>query len=339
MVAAASEDLQAFRRHRPMWADGEQTPETPDPSSSSSSPHQQQQHEHEQQERISWPLISFENTIQNVCCISFLLGLFFAASLLSLLFFFLYSPAKQALWPPLNIYAILLILFHLLEFLTTAIFNPSRVSVDCKLSFLLFLFSFFWSGGRNLSASLGVTGQKKDENLILSFFFLSAEAFLLNNGASYWYAQMMSITEHVLRERYLAKNGWEVRMMKDDRVRMCGLMVTMVGQGIRTMAMITAARSFNHRVSTDPKKQEDHRLVTHGVYRLLRHPSYFGFFWWSIGIQLFLANPCSLILFSFVLWSFFKARIQNEELHLIKFFGKAYVDYRSTTSTYIPFIR
>ncbi|EFP92536.2 uncharacterized protein PGTG_18534 [Puccinia graminis f. sp. tritici CRL 75-36-700-3] len=293
MVAAVTEDLQAFRRHRPMWADGEQTPETPDPSPSpSSSPHHQ--HEHEQEERISWPLISFENTIQNVCCISFLLGLFFASNLLSLLFFFLYSPAKQALWPPLNIYAILLILFHLLEFLTTAIFNPSRVSVD---------------------------------------------SFLLNNGASYWYAQMMSITEYVVRERYLGKDGWGLGILKDDRVRLGGLLVTMVGQGIRTMAMITAARSFNHRVSTDPKKQEDHRLVTHGVYRLLRHPSYFGFFWWSIGIQLFLANPCSLVLFSFVLWSFFKARIQNEELHLIKFFGKAYVDYRSTTSTYIPFIR
>ncbi|KAI9628056.1 hypothetical protein KEM48_011835 [Puccinia striiformis f. sp. tritici PST-130] len=122
-------------------------------------------------------------------------------------------------------------------------------------------------------------------------------------------------------------------------VRVLGLVISLGGQIIRSLAMITAANSFNHRVSTHSKKQDDHTLVTNGIYQFSRHPSYFGFFWWSIGIQLFLANPFSLAIFSFVLWSFFNSRIQNEELHLVKFFGKAYITYRSTIPTRIPFIK
>ena len=240
---------------------------------------------------ISWPLTSFANTIQNVCCISFLLG--FALALNTASFFSASSHNPHSLWPTLNAYSVLLIAFHLLEFLTTAIFNPSRVTVD---------------------------------------------SFLLNNGASYWFAQLFSTAEYLLREKYM-RSFPTITALDKPLVRSVGLAIAIAGQAVRTLAMITAANSFNHRVSTHHKKQDDHALVTNGIYSFLRHPSYFGFFWWSIGIQLFLANPLSLLIFSFVLWSFFNARIQTEELHLIKFFGQAYVDYRSTTSTRIPFIK
>lgn len=32
-------------------------------------------------------------------------------------------------------------------------------------------------------------------------------------------------------------------------------------------------------------KAETHQLVTHGVYSIVRHPSYVGWFWWSVGTQ------------------------------------------------------
>lgn len=47
--------------------------------------------------------------------------------------------------------------------------------------------------------------------------------------------------------------------------------------------MITAGTSFTHLISYD--KRRDHRLVTRGVYSLFRHPSYVGWFWWSVGTQ------------------------------------------------------
>src|SRR5271169_6024287 len=72
--------------------------------------------------------------------------------------------------------------------------------------------------------------------------------------------------------------------------------------------MIHAASNFNHQIQQE--KQPTHVLVTSGVYALVRHPSYFGFFWWAVGLQVFLANPLSTVVFFWVLWRFFSRRIK-----------------------------
>jgi len=69
----------------------------------------------------------------------------------------------------------------------------------------------------------------------------------------------------------------------------------------------------------------------------LRHPSYFGFFWWAIGAQTLCINPISLIAYYYVLCKFFKSRIEGEEYYLIKFFGKEYEDYIKETGIKIPY--
>jgi len=69
----------------------------------------------------------------------------------------------------------------------------------------------------------------------------------------------------------------------------------------------------------------------------LRHPSYFGFFWWAIGAQILCFNPISLIGYYFILCKFFQTRIQTEEYYLNKFFGEDYEDYIENTGIYIPF--
>ena len=51
-------------------------------------------------------------------------------------------------------------------------------------------------------------------------------------------------------------------------------------------AMITAKANFNHVVQSD--KKSNHVLVTHGLYGWSRHPSYVGWFYWSIGTQVML---------------------------------------------------
>jgi len=47
--------------------------------------------------------------------------------------------------------------------------------------------------------------------------------------------------------------------------------------------MCTAKHNFNHVVQSE--KSDNHELITHGVYNLCRHPSYVGWFYWSIGTQ------------------------------------------------------
>ncbi|KAJ9151887.1 Protein-S-isoprenylcysteine O-methyltransferase [Pleurostoma richardsiae] len=115
-----------------------------------------------------------------------------------------------------------------------------------------------------------------------------------------------------------------------------GLALVVVGQAVRTAAMVQAGTSFNHIVQH--RRGRQHALITTGVYAALRHPSYFGFFWWALGTQLVLGNPLCLAAYAAVLWRFFSARVRREEELLVRFFGDEYVVYRKGTRTLIPFL-
>ncbi|CUM63472.1 uncharacterized protein PRCAT00001047001 [Priceomyces carsonii] len=115
-----------------------------------------------------------------------------------------------------------------------------------------------------------------------------------------------------------------------------GLVLILLSQIIRTLAMCTAGESFNHYIQKE--RHNDHKLVTNGIYSIMRHPSYFGFFWWFIGLQLYFGNIITLTLGTFKLWNFFNKRIEFEENYLTTFFGKDYLSYKSQTGTGIPFI-
>lgn len=113
-----------------------------------------------------------------------------------------------------------------------------------------------------------------------------------------------------------------------------GLLLMGVGQVVRSLAMAHAAGNFNHHVQS--RRKDGHVLVTDGIYSVLRHPSYFGFFWWGLGTQMVLGNFVCFALYALVLWRFFAKRIEREESFLISFFGDDYIQYRRTTLVGIP---
>jgi len=115
-----------------------------------------------------------------------------------------------------------------------------------------------------------------------------------------------------------------------------GLALVAVGQAARSIAMVQAGPSFNHLVQH--QRSSSHVLVTSGIYGRLRHPSYFGFFWWALGTQLVMGNLFSFFAYTSVLWKFFSARVRNEEQSLVKFFGEEYEQYRRRVGTMIPFV-
>lgn len=86
------------------------------------------------------------------------------------------------------------------------------------------------------------------------------------------------------------------------------------------------------------QQAEDHKLVMNGIYKLARHPSYLGWFYWSLGTQVILANPLCLIFYIVASWLFFRERIYMEEIALLNFFGDEYLRYQQSTSTGLPFI-
>lgn len=79
-------------------------------------------------------------------------------------------------------------------------------------------------------------------------------------------------------------------------------------------------------------------MVTNGVYSWFRHPSYVGWFYWSIGTQIVLINPFCIPAYGIASWLFFKSRVFIEEITLLNFFGQDYCDYQAKVGTGLPFI-
>ncbi|KAK4241730.1 protein-S-isoprenylcysteine O-methyltransferase [Achaetomium macrosporum] len=117
---------------------------------------------------------------------------------------------------------------------------------------------------------------------------------------------------------------------------LAGWVLVVLGQTVRSVAMVHAGRSFNHLVQY--RRQSGHVLVTTGIYGVLRHPSYFGFFWWALGTQMVMGNVVSFVGYAVVLWRFFSSRIQYEEELLVAFFGEDYISYRRRVRTLIPLV-
>ncbi|KAL6072782.1 Protein-S-isoprenylcysteine O-methyltransferase [Balamuthia mandrillaris] len=159
----------------------------------------------------------------------------------------------------------------------------------------------------------------------------SAESFLLNHSVQYTTAIVASLVEYLI-EWYLFPEGlktfWPVVYV--------GVLVALFGQAIRLLALITAAHNFTHEIAEEKKKE--HVLVTTGIYGVVRHPGYFGWFWWSVATQVVLFNPICIAGFAYASWTFFEDRIKYEEEVLIEFFGNDYKEYRSKVPTYIPLI-
>lgn len=110
-----------------------------------------------------------------------------------------------------------------------------------------------------------------------------------------------------------------------------------IGEILRKSAMITASHNFTHIVQFE--RVENHRLVKNGVFSLMRHPSYVGWFYWSIGTQIILTNPICLFIYAIASWKFFHDRIYMEEITLLNFFGEEYFNYQQQVPTGLPFIK
>ncbi|XP_055698699.1 protein-S-isoprenylcysteine O-methyltransferase [Phlebotomus papatasi] len=159
---------------------------------------------------------------------------------------------------------------------------------------------------------------------------LSPDSFVLNHSTHYVVAAASSWVEFFL-ESYFFPQIKTLRLFW-----VIGFLLCFSGDLLRKVAMITAHSNFTHIVQF--VRVEEHKLVTNGVYGCMRHPSYVGWFWWSIGTQIVLVNPVCTILYSIVAWLFFRDRVYVEEITLLNFFGEEYVEYQKKVGTGLPFI-
>ena len=116
-----------------------------------------------------------------------------------------------------------------------------------------------------------------------------------------------------------------------------GLAMVVIGEIIRKTAILTAGRAFTLVIRV--RYEEDHKLVTHGIYGYMRHPGYSGFFIWYVGTQIMLCNPICTIAFAIIVWHFFYERILYEESFLRQFFGSEYEEYAQLVPSGLPFVK
>jgi protein-S-isoprenylcysteine O-methyltransferase Ste14 len=116
-----------------------------------------------------------------------------------------------------------------------------------------------------------------------------------------------------------------------NAIRWLGIAIFAVGGVLRLWPVFVLGRRFSGLVAIQP----GHTLVTSGIYRVIRHPSYFGLcltvFGWALcfrsGVGLLLAALLILPLVS---------RIHAEERLLEAQFGEEYRAYARITSRLIP---
>jgi len=82
--------------------------------------------------------------------------------------------------------------------------------------------------------------------------------------------------------------------------------------------------------------REQHRLITQGVYRRIRHPMYSALVLYSIGQALVIPNwvagPSNLVAFAIL----FTLRVGAEEKMMVETFGDEYASYLAETKRLVP---
>jgi len=184
--------------------------------------------------------------------------------------------------------------------------------------YLIQLCLFHWS-------EFFVTSIKNPKGIKIDFY-------MLNHSTEYILALIFSVVEYWLEKTYFS-----TFFLKYQWLTFLGLAISILGEVLRKISLWTAGTNFNHYVEYE--KRQDHLLVTHGVYKWFRHPSYVGWFYFSIGTQIALLNPVCFVGYSIASWKFFSDRIYQEEKGLIRFFGSDYIAYQLAVGTGLPFIK
>ena len=111
-----------------------------------------------------------------------------------------------------------------------------------------------------------------------------------------------------------------------------GAIAFFLGLAIRVIAVNTLAKQFSPLVEL----QEDHALVTHGLYAWVRHPAYVGSLLWALSVPLILGSAIGLAAVAVLYVPALRFRIHVEERLLEGHFGEAFADYQRRVPALFP---
>ncbi|WP_160319151.1 methyltransferase family protein [Youngiibacter fragilis] len=112
-----------------------------------------------------------------------------------------------------------------------------------------------------------------------------------------------------------------------------GLVLFATGITVQAISMLQLKGSYTVRLGVKPEQ----RLVTGGLYRIVRHPGYLSYIISLSGIGIAMGSILTFVLVVIVLIFLIK-RIDEEEKMLISEFGEEYLEYMRRTKRLIPLI-
>ena len=182
--------------------------------------------------------------------------------------------------------------------------HPARVALTI-LTFALTIAAMFTSG--NLSP-----GEREDRSNRWVIAAFTAVGLMLGYFPAY--------TDRI--------DFWTI---DGDAVRWIGVALYAIGGALRIWPVFVLGHRFSGLVAIQP----GHQLVTTGVYRVLRHPSYLGLITNAMGWALAVRSGLGLLLVASLVVPLL-ARIRAEEALLHAQFGDEYDAYRRRTWRLIP---
>ncbi|KAJ8663456.1 hypothetical protein O0I10_000696 [Lichtheimia ornata] len=111
-----------------------------------------------------------------------------------------------------------------------------------------------------------------------------------------------------------------------------------MGFGLVVIGLLCRVLAIMSPRYQNASKSAQRPLDTNGIYRMIRHPYFFGLYWWAIGVQITLLNPVGLAIFVFMLHDTLSQRIKLEDQNLQRLYHDIWNNYKAATPTWLPFI-
>ncbi len=131
---------------------------------------------------------------------------------------------------------------------------------------------------------------------------------------------------------YCDRRGVAV-LPENEVTRLLGLGLALLGGAVMFWSVVNLGRQYSPEVTI----QKEHHLITHGLYRLIRHPRYLGLLVLILGSALVFRSWIGIAaggaLLVSLLW-----RIHDEEALLQREFGAEWEAYARRTKRLLPWI-
>ncbi len=131
---------------------------------------------------------------------------------------------------------------------------------------------------------------------------------------------------------YASKSAFSIFSSYTNMIYYMWLGLIVLGLIIRWIAILSLKKSFTVNVAV----AADQKILKHGIYKNVRHPSYLGMLISFLGLAMIFNNWLSFLIIFFPIFMALLYRIYVEESALIEAFGGDYSEYMKHSKRLIP---